>query len=245
MAYFTGENAEEHSLWSQFNDSRRYFDRDQLAHFYEPLARSIAARLYKQRPTDAIAFEDYLQYSRVGLLEAVERYEWKRGVRFSIYATARIRGAILNGIVRESELAAQNKYRRAQSRDRLTSFTSQLEDAERASLEEIAGIAMYLAIGTLLDQSVDVLEQPDTNQRNDPYASNELHQLIACVKRLIDQLPIQEKAVVTDHYIQHIEFQQVATNMGLSKGRVSQIHAQALKRLRGWLDDRPRLDSKI
>jgi RNA polymerase sigma factor for flagellar operon FliA len=238
----------EKNLWDEFQSSRRHCTREELLRLYEPFAKSIAARMYSVRVDDSISFEDYLQYGRVGLLEAVDRYDFGRGVAFSTYSSARIRGAILSGIAKESEAAAQNRFWRERYRDRGESLiTAVAPDVDRASLTDIATITMGLAIGAFLDElDHDItLEPSDPNPRNNPYAANEIYQLGTAVKQLIIHLPEKERAVISGHYIEGLEFQKVAIQLSISKGRVSQIHAQALLRLRSWLEHGKKLDQKF
>jgi RNA polymerase sigma factor for flagellar operon FliA len=241
-----GGESSERALWNQFQSSRLHRDRKELVRMYEPFARSIAARMYGMRVDDSVAFEDYVQYGRVGLLEAVDRFDLAREVMFSAYAASRIRGAILNGIAKESELAAQNRFWRSRVRDRIDSLrTAAAPSADRASLAQIATITVGLALGVLLEDSPDSFEPADPNAQNNPYAANELSQLAATVRTLVHRLPEKERAVITGHYVNHLEFQHLAQELSLTKGRVSQLHAQALQRMRQWLEERPNLDHRL
>ena len=237
----------EQVLWAQFGVSRLQHDRDQLVRLYEPFARSIAARVYQGRMDDSVPFEDYFQYARVGLIEAVDRYEYERGVPFSFFSSSRIRGAILNGIGKESELAAQIRFWRVQGRERIGSLTAEVivDKIDTASLDDIAEVTVGLAVGALLEGVVESYESIESDRSSDPYAVNEFSQLLKTTKRLIEQLPSREKIVITNHYIKRMDFRQIALQMSLSKGRISQIHAQAILRLRGWLEDRPRVDRRL
>lgn len=248
MFHQGNSDSNEKNLWDEFHGLRRHCARDELLKLYEPFAKSIAARMYGARIDDSVSFEDYLQYSRVGLLEAVDRFDVSRGVAFSAYSSARIRGAILSGIAKESEVAAQNLFWRERHRERVASLvTAVAPDADRASLVDIVSITMGLAVGVILDEleQETVAEPSDPNPNNNPYLANEVQQLGEEIKRLIVQLPEKERAVITGHYIENIEFRVVAERLSISKGRVSQIHAQALLRLREWLERRPMLDSRF
>jgi len=238
----------ERRLWDEFHSSRKHRTREELLRLYEPFAKSIAARMYGSRIDDSVSFEDYLQYSRVGLLEAVDRYDSARGVAFSAYSSARIRGAILSGIAKESETAAQNSFWRGRHRDRMESLvTTVAPDADRASLSDIVTITMGLAMGAILDEleHEGFAEPVDPNPNNNPYLVNEIQQLGLAIKQLIVRLPDKERTVIAGHYIDSLEFQQIAEQLSITKGRVSQIHSQALLRLRQWLEQSPKLDRKI
>lgn len=249
MVFHQGNvDPKEAGLWEEFNRSHCQVAREQLLSLYEPFAKSIAARMYGLRSDDSVSFDDYFQYGRVGLIEAMERYDSGRGVAFGAYSSARIRGAILNGIAKESELASQIVFWRGRQRDRLDSLIESVTpNIDQVSLSEIATITVGLAIGALLEELEDdgVSEPIDPNPQHHPYQANEIRQLSLEVKRLINLLPDKERAVVFGHYIELLEFQQIAEKLSVSKGRISQIHSQAIVRLRGWLDSPPKLDRKL
>ncbi len=71
----------------------------------EQLVTRIAASLYARRFDNAVSFEDYKHYGVIGLLEARQKYDQNKGAMFDTYATYRIRGAILNGVINHSEKA--------------------------------------------------------------------------------------------------------------------------------------------
>jgi RNA polymerase sigma factor for flagellar operon FliA len=242
-----GNTSREHSLWEEYRHSRDTNVREKIVSYYEPLSKSIAARMYGLRVDDSVSFDDYLQYGRVGLLEAVERYDLNRDISFGSFSSARIRGAILNGIVRESELAAQHKFWKRRWQDRLDSIrTSVAPAAERASLAEIVSITMGLAVGVILEELREDNEPADLDPNNNPYAVNELQQLRAIIVELIERLPARERSVVHQHYFKQMEFQLIAEQLSVTKSRVSQVHGQAIIRLRTWLgEEKPRLDRKL
>jgi RNA polymerase sporulation-specific sigma factor len=93
---------EEARLWRAFKDRGHVRSRARLIESYQPLVFKVAMHL---RLREAIVM-DMIQEGTVGLIEAVERYDPDRGVRFSTFATYRIRGRILNALHRERPLAS-------------------------------------------------------------------------------------------------------------------------------------------
>src|SRR5689334_236422 len=104
-------------LWERFRDSRERTLRGRLIERYLPLARAAAARYYRLRPDESVPFEDYLQYARIGLVEAIDDYDPRREASFETYSSYRIRGAMLNGLGRESEIAAQRTFWRTRTQE--------------------------------------------------------------------------------------------------------------------------------
>jgi RNA polymerase sigma factor for flagellar operon FliA len=78
-----------------------------------------------------------------------------------------------------------------------------------------------------------------------PYAGTELNQMRARVRTSVEQLPARERDILRRHYYEQREFQEIAAELGVTKGRVSQLHARALQRVREALNVGPRIDRKV
>jgi RNA polymerase sigma factor for flagellar operon FliA len=229
--------------WREFASARTAQLRSELVERYIGLAKITAARLYRRRVDNSVPFADYLQYARVGLVEAIDHYDPAREVPFEAFSSHRIKGAVLNGLESESEVAAQRAFWSRRARDRLES----LKDHEgrcdrRASLEVLVNLTVGLALGHLIDDGSQVI---DESLAANPYAVTELAQLKRTVRALLPGLPERERELIGRHYIEHVEFQQIAMEWGVTKGRVSQLHAQALQRLRQMLGMKPTVDRTL
>ncbi len=232
------------SLWQTFTATRTRDLRDRLIEEYLPFARSVAARAYAMRLDNSCSFDDYLQYARMGLIESVDRFDPARETTFEAFSSYRIRGAILNGLGKESELAAQRSYWRTRLRERSASIQQDLVDhPERASLEDFVKLTVELALGLVLESEDD--EQPDESIAANPYAATELRELRTVVRALVERLPDRERTILRGHYYEQREFQSLAQDLQVSKGRVSQLHSQALSRIRALLEERPAVDRRL
>lgn len=231
-------------LWEALGSSNDAHTRAALIEHYMPFARVIAARVYGLRVEPAASFDDYLQYARVGLIEAIDRFDVSRGAPFESYAVHRIRGAVLNGIGRESESAAQRDFRRSRPAERMQSLLAHTGNpAQRASLQDLIEVTVGIAVGLALE--VTPGEPVDETPGANPYAVAELEQFSRRVRYLVDELPEREREVIKGHYYDCLEFQEIARRTAVTKGRVSQLHAKALAHLRAKLADGPRLNRKL
>jgi RNA polymerase sigma factor for flagellar operon FliA len=93
-------------------------DRAGLVEAYAPIVRRVAQRVYARRIGGELQLSDLIQHGLVGLLEAIDRYEPERDVRFESFAFLRIEGAIFNGLAAQSELHRQLAVRREDMRRR-------------------------------------------------------------------------------------------------------------------------------
>jgi RNA polymerase sigma factor FliA len=97
-------------------------------------------------------------------------------------------------------------------------------------LERLADLAVGLALGFALDAGVDESEGPSTP--DNAYVRVELMQLRRRIAELTERLPESERRVIVRHYFQQLPFDEIALGLGLTKGRVSQLHHAGLRRLR-------------
>ncbi len=233
MPYDADDAALAAPLWRGFALGRDADARNRVIEHYLPLARAIAATLYARRGAVVVDFMDYMQLATLGLIESVDRFEPERGVPFEAYAAPRIRGAVLNALEALSETYEQSELRKRLRQDRLESLRRGWAVGKSDLFGELADIAVGFALGYMLEGSG--LVSPDEahdGYRQEFYRGVEQRQLGESLARLVAALPDQERRVVRYHYYQGLEFQEIAGLFGVSKGRISQIHRQALQLIR-------------
>ena len=235
-----GTAAREAELWAQWRVHSDPDAREQLAGHYTGYARMLAAAYYSKHYRDETEFADYYQFACVGLMEALDGFDPQQGVQFKTYAAHRVRGAIINGLERMTERRQQISARmrlRAQRLEGL-SVAAPAGDGDGGRgrvpaqvLAFVAEVGLGLALSWLLEGTgmIDAEAQSETIPF---YRSAELRQLRERLLGLVDALPAQERAVVRGHYLQQQPFEEIAVQLGLTRGRISQVHRQAIDRLR-------------
>jgi RNA polymerase sigma factor for flagellar operon FliA len=226
------DDGDELALWQTLRAGGDPAARVALVERYLGLAQKIAGRLFKARGGADIEFEEYRQLAYMGLMESVDRFDPARGASFSTYASYRIEGAVHNGLEKLTEKRQQSAWRRRVAKDRAQSMLEPSEgDPARPSFEALADIAIGIALGTLL-QGSGIVAQERPGEEDSPYSGRVLGELGEDVRRAVDALPERERMVIRHHYFQHVSFDLIARTLGLSKGRISQIHRRALMLLR-------------
>jgi RNA polymerase sigma factor for flagellar operon FliA len=222
--------ADESALWEATRGGNTCA-RERLIEAYLPYARILAAKLFTGRIDHDQDFDEYLQFATVGLIEAVDRYDPARSTQFKTFASLRINGAVLNGLAHLSEKREQLSARSRLLVDRRDSGKAALAE-EKDVFQQLADIAIGLAVGRLLDETD--IDQPDVAAivPQNHYAGLELRQLQQKIRSLVDGLPHQERMVIKYHYLNHVPFNLIAETMRVTRGRISQIHRQALELLR-------------
>jgi RNA polymerase sigma factor FliA len=226
------DSGEEEALWSSLRTGSCPEARARLFDLYSPMARRIAARHYRSGSPSTVCFPELAQLAYAGLLEAIDRFRPELGVPFRFFGGRRIGGSILDGIARHSEVNRQISHRRRTTRERLASIVpGSATDPNRGSaLDVIGDIAAGLAIGLMLDDCrLYVADERDP--AHDAFDAMSWRQTLALLTGQVAQLPEREGLVIRYHYLEGLSFEQVAAMMGLSKGRISQIHKQAMERL--------------
>ncbi len=253
-------------LWVRWRESQDEAAREELICHYLPYARMVAATVYGRRTHNDVEFDDYLQLARVGLLESVDRFEPGQGAQFKTFAAKRVQGAVLNGLARLTEKNQQISISMRLRQERLDAVKeAAVEEAAKDSrgdgapasassrgadklFKYLAEVGIGLALGVLLEDTgmVDAEAFDGTGHVPSPEVSyfrkTEIVQLRTVLRDLVGQLSEQQKLVIRHHYLQEVPFDEIATLMGVTRGRVSQLHRQGLLRLRELLGKDARCD---
>ncbi|MBC3875050.1 sigma-70 family RNA polymerase sigma factor [Undibacterium flavidum] len=220
-----------------FFESRESKFRIQLVDHYLAYAKTVAAVLYARRQGNEVEFEDYHQLARVGLLEAIDRFDPTRGLQFNTFAEQRIRGAILNGLENQTEKQRQLSTIKRLQADRLAASSAVVSDSINAHAKDkifsvLAEVGIGLAISWMLADTGIAETAEDSAVEFPFYKSLEVKQLRDLLLQQLSLLSNSEQRVIRYHYLQGITMEEIAEIFSLTKGRISQIHKSALKNLR-------------
>jgi RNA polymerase sigma factor for flagellar operon FliA len=208
--------------------------RERLFAVHLPFARRVASRYYRQRSRGDIEFADLFQLACAGLLEAIDGFDPARGVPFRGYAARRVTGSVIDGIGRMTEVREQMSFRRRVQRDRLASLLPAGEGngASESALAALADLAVGLAVGFLLEGTGFIAGEEAADPAPGPYEGLALKRMVCRMREEIGSLDERERAILHYHYEDGLVFDQIGDLLGITKGRVSQLHRSALTRLR-------------
>lgn len=224
---------EERSLWQLYRATKPADAHREIFFRYVPWARSVARDVYRRVRVPQAEWGDYAHQATIGLLEAMGRFDPNRGVDFIGFARARVRGSVFNGLRSYlQEYAHRQENRRDE--DRLESWLPDGGDL----LDQMIGSVTGLGIAFLLD---GVVQNGDL-QTDEPSRIVEQHQMDRMLKHAMSRLPERERLVISLHYQEHIAFIEIAKMLGVTKGRISQIHRAAIERIREEVAPRMLLD---
>lgn len=221
---------QEAALWSEFRDTGSSAAREALFTAYMPFARKLARRHFLDRDTGDIEFADLLQLAYAGLLEAIDRFDPERGTPFAGYASRRVAGSLRDGIAKMSEVREQISFRNRLRQERARSLVSADPDSLSSTevMDELIDAALGLALGFMLEGTSLYVARDEADHQPNAYDSLVWRQTQQRARSEISQLPPREQAILVRHYFDGLAFEQIAAVLGISKGRVSQLHRAAL-----------------
>ena len=208
---------------------------------HTPLVRRIAHQIASRLPS-SVAVEDLVQEGMIGLLDAIGRFEPQPKLSFEHYAGMRIRGAIYDACRRNDLLPRHQRDKL----DQVQAVTHQLEHRlGRAALDHEVAAEMGMGIQdfhALVDTMVGVMpldEVPEDLMPEDPYSNPLEHMATAqLMHKLVDilkLLPEKQQLVLALHYQQELSYSEISAVLNLTRGRISQLHTQAMLTIRRLL----------
>lgn len=208
--------------------------REALFLHFMSYAKAVAARLFAGRHRNDVEFDDFLQLANIGLIEAIGRFDPSRETQFTTFCTPRLRGAVLNGIQKLTEAQEQLSFDRRRRAERVESLRGMRE--EKRQIQSVKSLAAGLAIGFMLEGTGMFLGSETLScSYGEGYESTAWRQTGIRLRAAVGELPTNERKVISLHYFDALPFEQIATLLDLSKGRISQLHRAGLERLRSAL----------
>jgi RNA polymerase sigma factor for flagellar operon FliA len=258
-----GLRSEETSIndvWNVYKRDGSSQIRDNLIVHYSPLVKYVAGRVATGLPAN-IEQADLVSYGIFGLIDAIEKFEPGRGIKFETYAISRIRGAIIDELraidwvprsVRFKAREIEKAMARLESQLRRTPTDRELARELEMSLQELRTIYMQLSFVSLvaLDELVSAGSEKgerlslidtlaDTNSE-DPVAAFETEEMKHILAAAIGRLSEREKKVVTLYYYEGLTLAEIGQILGVTESRICQMHTKAVLQLRTRLAESSR-----
>jgi len=219
--------------WRRFKAAPTPDNRAVLFDRFERFARAIARGEATKVKRFGLELADCEQLAFEALLASIERYDPSRGIPFPGFARRRIRGAIQNALPKATEANAAFNARKRAERDRMASLKRQARShGDNDPMEALRELVVGMALGFMLEDASQAEVEKVASDDPSAYDSAAWRQLSEELDSKLASLPDQERLVIDYHYRRGVRFVEIAALLGLSSGRISQIHAKALARLR-------------
>lgn len=224
--------------WDEFSPVQQ----ERIVRHYAPKIRFLALRLKAKVPR-SVELGELISSGTLGLMEALGKFRPQLGIRFETYAENRIRGAMLDELRRldwfprslrqrvrvldETMREFEHKYGRPATEEELQRATGYDIQEVRQGLEALQN-QLWISLDAIQDNVSG--DPPDIG--GEPFVKTALRELAERVAPLIENLTPREKLVLSLYYTDELNMREAAEVMGITEGRVSQLHAQAINRLR-------------
>jgi RNA polymerase sigma factor for flagellar operon FliA len=229
-------------------------DKTDLLNEHAPLVKRLAYQLKTKLPP-SVEVDDLVQAGMMGLLDAINRYEDDHGAQFETYATQRIRGAMLDELrssdwlprgVRQSmrkieeaiQLLQQRLGRPPQETEVAKQLKMSLAEYQEILTESTGHQLVYYEDFHDADSKEHFLDRYCVDSSSDPLKSLLRGDFKATLIDAVEALPEREKLLMGLYYEQELNLKEAGAVMGVSESRVSQLHTQAVARLRAFLREK-------
>lgn len=219
---------------------------------YAPLVKRIAHHLAAKLPS-SVQVEDLIQAGLIGLLDAVSHYDQSLGAQFETYATQRIRGAMLDEL-READWAPRSARKSMRTIEAAIHKLEQCLGRPPGEQELANELKMPLAEFQQMLQDArghqlvyyedfqaagedDFFERHSADQRPGPLGQIEDEAFRTALVEAIKTLPEREQLMMSLYYEEELNLKEIGAVLGVTESRVSQLHSQAVARLRSRLKD--------
>ena len=235
-------------LWETYRKSPTPEMREQIILEYAPLVKVVAGRLSMYLGYN-VEYEDLVSYGIFGLIDAIDKFDMQKDVKFETYASLRIRGAILDQIRKMDWIPRTVRQKQKKIDEAIRNI--EMRTGKNATDEEIAGelgldkeeltewqsrlkITNVVSLNEFLEQGqepvMDARNNSHFSQPEDVVSERELKQVL---EEALEVLTEKEKKVILLYYYEDLTLKEISKVLEVSESRVSQLHTKALLKMRG------------
>ena len=239
-------------LWIEYSHSKTTAIREQIIIEYVPLVKVVAGRLAIYLGSN-VEYEDLVSYGIFGLIDAIDKFDYGKGIKFETYASLRIRGSILDQIrkmdwiprsVRQKQKAIDAAIKKLETEigpnytDEDMARELGISDDEYASWLGQTNVSNVSSLEDFVEQGNEIRSSVVPGyMRVEPEAAVEEKELKEALMEALEALTEKEKTVVLLYYYEELTLKEISNVMDVSESRVSQLHSKALKKMRGYLGE--------
>jgi RNA polymerase sigma factor FliA len=254
MADQVNDEKDEDNLWAEYRKAKSPALRDKFIQQYMPLVKYVAGKISVGMP-NSVEFDDLVGFGQFGLLDAIEKYDPAKNVKFKTYAVTRIRGAIFDELrqidwvprsVRQKSREIEDTINNLEAKLGRTAGDAEIADALGMSEDDYHRTIMKVSGTSVLslndvwyngddagNMSIgDSIESPSSMNPDSIVEREEIKKVIV---QAINELPEKEKMVIVLYYHEDLTFKEIGQVLNVSESRISQLHTKANLRLRAKL----------
>lgn len=234
-------------LWAAYSKKRDPSIREELIMEYVPLVKVVSGRLSMYLGY-TVEYDDLVSYGIFGLIDAIDKFDYDKGIKFETYASLRIRGSILDQIRKMDWIPRSVRQKQKQMEAAISKIES--EENRVATDEEVAKelnitmdeyfnwqgqtkVTNIASIDEFVEQGIEV-KAFDSHKyaQNEPeqvYEQEEIKELLA---GSLEGLTEKERMVVLLYYYEELTLKEISKVLEVSESRISQLHTKALQKMK-------------
>lgn len=235
-------------LWKLYKKNKSKDIKNKLIMANIELVKVIAGRLYHSYST-YVEYEDLVSYGIIGLIDAIEKFDLDKNVKFETYASFRIRGSIIDQLrnldwvprsTRQKYKKLEEVMQKLQSKYGLDIDDELIAKTLGISTKELNELLSEVSILSIISLDEKISDNGDLNIVSEDLESRpEFHYLKEeskqILKKTIEMLPERERAIINLYYFSELTYKEISKILGISESRVSQLHTKCIIKLRNSL----------
>jgi RNA polymerase sigma factor for flagellar operon FliA len=251
----TEEYSEIMELWRQYKDSGTQELRDKLILHYAPLVKYVAGRIYVKVPPN-VDHGDLVSCGIFGLIDAIDKFDLSKNIKFETYAIARIKGAIIDELraldwiprsvrfkakeLERTYVELEGRLKRTPTDEEVCAELGITKEKLHDNITQIGNTAVValddtFTVGKDMDGRVGLIDIIEDESSAEPAATFEIEEMKTLLAQSIDRLPEREKTVVALYYYEGLTLKEIGEVLGVTESRVSQMHTKAILQLKAKL----------
>lgn len=239
--------ADKNKLWEEYTRTRTPGVRDKLIIEYAGLVKIVAGRLSMYLGY-SVEYDDLVGYGIFGLIDAIDKFDYSKGIKFETYASLRIRGSILDQIrkmdwvprtLRQKQKKLDNAYHKFNKENGKLGTDEEIAKELDISVEELeqwqnqTKISNLISLDEFIEQGSEIkMEAYHNSDFEQPERIVEKQELKELLVKTLDYLTEKEKKVVVLYYYEELTLKEISQILEVSESRISQLHTKALQKLR-------------
>ncbi len=234
-------------LWIKFKKTGNMDIKNKLIEEYTYLLKIVAGRLYNYYGGN-VEYDDLLGFGVLGLIDAIEKFDLSKNIKFETYAQIRIRGSVIDNL-RKLDWIPRSLRKKAK---KLENIISKLENklGRKVTVKDIAKELkkdekevdkMLNEVSTFNIVSLDEIINArgdinlDKYNKNNPEISFQNQEIKAILKDIIESLPNKQKMVISLYYFDELTYKEIGRILEVSESRISQIHSKTILEIKALL----------
>jgi RNA polymerase sigma factor for flagellar operon FliA len=237
-------------LWEEYSKNRTEKLREQIILEYVPLVKLVAGRLNMYLGY-TVEYDDLVGYGVFGLIDAIDKFDYGKGIKFETYASLRIRGSILDQIrkmdwiprsVRQKQKQIENAVAKLEKEKGVNLKDKDIATELGISLDEyrnwegLTNISNVASLDEFIEQGTEngVKEFKNTAYL-EPEQAVDREEVKKMLMDSLELLTEKERKVILLYYYEDLTLKEVASVLEVSESRISQLHSKALEKMKKHL----------